>query len=433
MLNARVGARTQDNVRIIAVLLVLVAMVFLAIRVVIIYHFFLSYRANQAEAFSDFNLYYYAFNVVLHSPHDPSLLYDNNNLLVFLKAMGADPSGFGILYCYPPQFALVFSPFGLMSPLAAKLAWVAMSLGLCIIGVILTAKMAYRGSERRIIALLIAIVLLSFPVLHDGYLGQSNELLFFLLATSFYLIERKHPYAAGSFLALAVVFKVTPLAIVGLLLLRREWRAVVSTIVWAIALSLFTATQLGFRVIWHYITVDVSRANAQILTMGGLPGNSSVRGTLQTLSENLGMPASESVLHATSTGFALIVCMLACYLVFRRSQDRRMDYALACITMLLASPVLEPIHMVVALLPLVIVIGTALEQLEARLSAIAPRAELLLAAIAVLLLFFLERSATYAASAFIIYVLCVARYFPRSTILPRDSRARLGNFNSHTP
>ncbi|MDR5795238.1 glycosyltransferase family 87 protein [Caballeronia sp. LZ008] len=429
MLNARVGARSADNVRIIAALLMLVAAGSLAIRMVIIYHYTLSYSADHPKAFSDFNFYYYAFSSVLNSPHDPSLIYNNERLVAYLTTLGANLDDI-LIYCYPPQFALIFAPFALLPSFTAKLAWVAMSVVLSIIGAVLLAKMAYRGEDRRVTALLIGVTMLSFPVLHDAYLAQSNQLLFFLLVTSFFLIERGNRWLAGVFLAFAVVFKVTPLAIVGLLLLRREWRTVISTGVCAIAITLFTASKLGFRVIWEYLTVEIGRAQTYILGAGGLPGNSSVRGALQTISEKLGTPASEATLHATSTIFAAIICVFACYLVFFRSRDKRMDYALACMTMLLAAPILEPIHMVVALIPLVILLGTAIERRDLQLSAISPRIEMLLLAIAVLLLFFMERSAMYTISALITYALCIARYFGPATAVRRNQHAESGGLES---
>jgi uncharacterized membrane protein len=65
------------------------------------------------------------------------------------------------------------------------------------------------------------------------YWGQSNALLFFLLAATFFCIERGNRYAAGAFLASAIASKVTPLAIAALLLLRREWRTVIATVVFS--------------------------------------------------------------------------------------------------------------------------------------------------------------------------------------------------------
>ncbi|MDR5759812.1 glycosyltransferase family 87 protein [Caballeronia sp. LZ035] len=430
MLNARVGARSAETVRVFAAFLMLVAMGFLAIRMVIVYHYVLAYRANHPQAFSDFNFYYYAFQSVLNAPHDASLIYNNEQLVAFLNGLGVNTVGDILIYCYPPHFALIFSPLAWLPPFTAKLVWVSMSAILCVIGAVLVAKLSYRGGDRRVTALLVAITLLSFPVLHDAYLGQSNELLFFLLAAAFFLIERNNRWTAGLFLGFAVVFKVTPLAIVGLLLLRKEWRTVLSTFICAGVLTLYTASQLGFKVILTYFTEELARAQAQIAAAGGLPGNSSVRGVLQTLSESLGMPASAAALRLTSTLFAALICLFACYLVLRRSRDNRTVFALACMTMLLAAPVLEPIHMVIALIPLVILIGTALEQTDLQLSAITPRTELLLLAIATLLLFFLERSATYAVSAFLTYALCVARYFPPAAVFARTARNGPGRLDS---
>jgi hypothetical protein len=424
MMNARVGAGSADNMRIIAGALMLVGAGLLAIRMVIIYHYTLSYGADHPRAFGDFNFYYYAFSSVLNAPHDPSLMYDNERLVSYLTTLGANVENDILIYCYPPQFALIFSPFALLPSFTAKLTWVAMSAVLCIIGAIMLAKMAYRGDDKRVTALLIAITLLSFPVLHDAYLAQSNELLFFLLAAAFFLIERDKRWMAGLFLALAVVFKVTPIAVVGLLFLRREWRTVISTAICATAITLFTASQLGFRIIWQYFTVEIGRAQAHIASAGGMPANASIRGVWQTVSEKLGMPASEASLHAMSTIVGAFVCLLACYLVFRRSRDTRIDYALACITMLLAAPVLEPIHLVIALIPMMILLGSAIEQRDTQLSAIGPRAEMLLLAIAVFLLCFKERSAMYSVSALITYVLCVARYFPPARALRSDAHAQ---------
>ncbi|VXC92356.1 Polyprenol-phosphate-mannose-dependent alpha-(1-2)-phosphatidylinositol mannoside mannosyltransferase [Burkholderia sp. 8Y] len=423
MFKSRMNWRAGIDVRMLSALLAFVALCFLAIRVVIIYHLFFRNPVRSPDILSDFNLFYYAFNVVLHSPNQASLLYDNARLAAFLAAMGSDASGFGVFYCYPPQFALIFSPLGLLSPLTAKLVWVSASFVLCAIGAVLLAKMSYRGADRRAIIMLVAMTLLSYPVLHDAYLAQSNELLFFLLATTFFLIERDRRYAAGVFLGLAIVFKVTPLAILGLLVLRFEWRTAMSTIVCAGVLTLVTAFKLGFNVIRHFFLFDIFRAQEQIATVGGLPGNGALRAALQTAVQSVGMPASESVLHWSANIFALMVCALSSYLIFRRSRDTRIDYALASMTILVASPVIEPIHMVIALIPLVILIGTAMERPAVRLSAIAPGAEIVVTAIAVLLLYFLERSATYFVAAMLTYALCVARYFPAAFSRSRDATA----------
>ncbi|SDQ78915.1 Protein of unknown function [Paraburkholderia fungorum] len=393
-----------------AVLLLLVAVACLALHVV---HIVAKFRANPADAFSDFNLYLYAFNAVLD---DPASLYDHDSLVTFLQQIGARSTGDDVFYAYPPQFALFFSPLSLLTPLAAKLVWFCGSVLLFAGGLWMLVKMAYRGTERGVGVLLVAIALLSFPLIEDTYDGQSNELLFFLLVATFFLIERGNRYAAGLFLGFAIAIKLTPVAVAGLLLLRREWRVVIVTIVVSTVLTLLTAAQLGSRVLWHYFMSDMARLNGMTMAMGGggAPSNNSLRGALQTLSTNVGMPIPDGMLAIISAVFVLAVCLFSAYLVIRRHRDSRMDYALICMTMLMVYPVLESIHMVLALIPLLILLGSAFEPRAERLSAIGLKVEMLLGAVAVVLLFFSARFVSYTVASMIIYLLCVARYFSPS-------------------
>ncbi|HEX3378624.1 MAG TPA: glycosyltransferase family 87 protein [Paraburkholderia sp.] len=404
--------RSRSNFSAGAALLLLIAAACLALRIL---HVVAKFRGNAPDAFGDFNFYLYAFNVVLH---DPARLYDHEALVAFLQGMGARSTGDDVFYAYPPQFALVFAPLALLTPLAAKIVWVSVSVVLFAVGVYLVIRMAYRGGERGVDLLLVAVVLLSFPLVEDTYDGQSNELLFFLLVATFALIERGKGYTAGLFLGFAMAIKLTPLAVAGLLLLRREWRTFVMASVVAIALTLITGARLGFDVLWHYFVSDMPRLNSMALAMsgGGAPMNNALRGALQTLSATLGMPMSAALLSFVSHALVLAACVLSAYLVFRRHRDRRIDYALAAMTMLIAYPILEPIHMVLALLPLLILLGTAFEARGGQLSALGPRLEMLLAAVVVVLLFFAAKFVSYTVAALIIYALCVARYFPPAAV-----------------
>jgi uncharacterized membrane protein YhaH (DUF805 family) len=161
---------------------------------------------------------------------------------------------------------------------------------------------------------------------------------------------------------------------------------------------------------------------------GGAPNNNSFRGALQTLSTNLGMPIPDGTLAIISAVFVLAVCLLSAYLVLRRHRDSRMDYALICIAMLMVYPVLESIHMVLALIPLLLLLGTATEPRGGQLSAIGPKMEILLGAVAVVLLFFSARFVSYTVAAMIIYLLCVARYFSPSMKSRRRNVHRVRRF-----
>jgi Gpi18-like mannosyltransferase len=386
-------------------------------------------QARGSDGLGDFNYYYYAFSIILKQPFDASQLYDHNHVVEFLHQIGIKEIGVHSFYGYPPQFAVFFSRLGSFEITTAKILWSVMSVLFLVIAIIFTIKLAYRGGKYEVLIGLVAVAILCRPILDELYWGQSNALLFFLLAATFLCIERDYRYAAGVFLALAVVFKVTPIAVAGLLLLRREWRTVIATIVFSIVVTAITALYVGWNIVFHYLTSDLSRLNKQNLLVGGAPFNSSVRGALQTLSAKIGMPLSTTALEMVSTVFAAAVCLLAAYLVLRRNTDRRMDYALATTTMLVASPVLESVHLVAVLIPVLILIGTALENRThgTRVSALGFRGEMLLCTLAVVLLMFSPKLVSYTIAILIIYALCVARYIPstppRVSALSHDEAA----------
>ncbi|WP_244815315.1 glycosyltransferase family 87 protein [Caballeronia sp. Lep1P3] len=432
MLTTRAGAgKSAPSLATISTVLIAVAIGIIAAhmpRVLAQFH------ADPADAFSDFNYYLYAFTTVLRHPADATVLYDHHGLVTFLRSIGARTTGMDVFYAYPPQFALLFSPLGALSPAAAKSVWVLGSMLLFALGVAMVAKLAYRGEDRGVALLFIALALLSRPFFDDVYWGQSNELLFFLLAATFFFIDRGNRSLAGVFLGAAIVLKVTPLAIAGLLLLRREWRTAIATFATSVALTCVTGCVLGFHTIWHYAVSDMPRLNAQNVMLGGAPINVALRGALQTLIENAGMSASQKMLGAVWLATAAVVCVTAVVLIARRHADRRTDFALATMTMLVASPMLEPVHLVVVLIPLGILFGTALERRDTRLSLLPRRAELLLAACAVLLFVVAARSTNYTIAVFLLYALCLARYFapasvtglrPAAAARDRSPRARV--------
>jgi hypothetical protein len=389
--------------------LMLMAVCVLVVRLARLYS---DIRTMAPNTFEDFNFYLYAFTTLLNHPHDASLLYDRPSLLAFLHAMGVTKGGPGIFYGYPPQFALLFSPLAYLPPLAAKLTWVFCSAVLFAVGLAMLINLAYRGKDGGVRLLLVAVALASCPLMIDISLGQSNELLFFLIVATFFFVDRGNRYLAGVFLGTAIVLKMAPIAVAGLLLLRREWRTAIAAAVTSLAITAFTAWKLGFHAIWQFLVADMPRLShfAIDLEFGGAPENNSLRGAVQTLAEMAGRPVSTPTLHTIWLVTAVVTSMVAAVLVFRRHSDRRVDFALAVMTMLVAMPMLEPVHLVVALIPLIILIGTAFERPGMRLSAITPRAELLLISLTVVAMIVGPHKISYVVTSLIIYGLCLARY-----------------------
>jgi hypothetical protein len=350
--------------------------------------------------------------VLLNHPSESWALYDHDHIVAFLQQIGMQDIGVKSFYGYPPQFAAVFSWLAFWDVSTARTIWSFMSIAFFLVACALTLSISYRGDNRGVYLLLAAIALLCRPTVDEIYWGQSNALLFLMLAATFFFLERGNRYTAGLFLAMAISFKVVPLAVAGLMLCRREWRVLISTSVFSLLLAAYTALHTGWSVIIRYFVSDLARLNNQFALIGGAPFNSSVKGALQTYSGSFGAPMSPAAIGIVSSLFGLAVCLLACYLIARRNKDTRIDYALATATMLLASPALESVHMVVVLIPLLILVGTSLEQPQAgSKSALGPRGELVLGALAITLLMFSPRFVTYTMAILLVYALCVARYW----------------------
>lgn len=395
------------NLSLVAVALIVLSMTMLVARVP---HLVRDSYARGVEWVGDFQNYYYAFFVLLKHPAESWALYERGHLIVFLRDAGVTHFTLANFYGYPPQFAAVFQWLAYWDMSTARTIWSLISICSFVIACALTLNIAYRGHGRSVYVLLVAIVLLCRPIVDDIYWGQSNSLLFVMLAATFFLIERGNRYAAGFFLAMAIAFKITPLAVAGLLLVRKEWRVLISTFLVSIVLAWYTALQTGWQVIIGYYMHDLPRLNGVFARIGGAPFNSSLKGVLQTYSGRISPMSMETINHL-STIFGLAICLLACYLVWRRARDSRIDYALSTATMLAASPVIESVHMVVVLIPLLILIGTRMEEQRQNESYDLPASvELSLCGLAIVLLMFSARSVTYTVAILLVYFLCAMRY-----------------------
>jgi hypothetical protein len=79
-------------------------------------------------------------------------------------------------------------------------------------------------------------------------LGQPNLVLLAIMLFGFWLLQRKHPWMAGSMFALAIAIKVFPVAVFPYLVWRRRWSCLASmTLLLAVFLFLVPAPVRGFQ------------------------------------------------------------------------------------------------------------------------------------------------------------------------------------------
>ncbi|MET0457347.1 MAG: glycosyltransferase 87 family protein [Mycobacterium sp.] len=191
---------------------------------------------------------------------DGSSLYDHG---VLFHTLG----GIDLPFTYPPLAAVVFSPFAMLSLDAASITITVITLVLLIVTamIVMTRMRVWeqstwltgRGWVRRL-WLALAIVALATvylePVRSNFEFGQVNVVLMALVIAD--LVPRETPWPRGMLIGLAIALKLTPAVFLLYLLLRRDTRALLTSIASAVA-----ATAVGFvlaaRDSWMYWTETI--------------------------------------------------------------------------------------------------------------------------------------------------------------------------------
>ena len=125
--------------------------------------------------------------------------------------------GFGLFY-YPPTFAPLILPFGLLSATAAVWTWTALLIGSFVAGV---AILPVTRTVRWWIVLLAG---LSWPFAYAVKLGQVGPILFLLFAIGWRWLD--DPIRLGASAALGTAIKLQPGILFVWAVLTRRWRAV---------------------------------------------------------------------------------------------------------------------------------------------------------------------------------------------------------------
>lgn len=166
-------------------------------------------------------------------------------------------SGLDLPFTYPPLAAIAFVPFAWLPLPAAAAAITCSTLVLLVLAVtiVLTgldvrldpAIAPEPGWLQRVwlAAAIVAVAAIAFePVRSNFGFGQINAVLMALVIAD--CVPRRTPWPRGVLLGLAVALKLTPAVFVLYFLLRRDYRAALTT-----AVSFLAATALGFALAWR--------------------------------------------------------------------------------------------------------------------------------------------------------------------------------------
>ncbi|QQE79044.1 glycosyltransferase family 87 protein [Alicyclobacillus sp. SO9] len=325
---------------------------------------FTAFPLSKTSRLFDFGWYEYAFKVVWnHQP--PSFLYSRQHELHwihnYLQGTPWHLNG-GSQYLYPPQFAVLFSWIAALPVHIANLVWDSI-LTLSFLGaVVLLLRMIQqqhgnRRSSGLLIVLLLSISLFWRPFRSDIYWGNSDSLVFFLVILTFYLQNySKRSALAGIPLGLAVLFKVTPVILMFVFVIKHP-RTSVSALLTILFGTSLTAIVLGWKPIIYYTFHFGAMAHRSAVLNGNggtAPWNSSIKGVLQLLRHG-GLPwITPAVINATFAVFVIaVLSLMSIKLLSRHGYTDQVErqIGMLVLSLVLFSPVIENHYIILALAP----------------------------------------------------------------------------------
>jgi glycosyl transferase family 87 len=258
----------------------------------------------------------------------------------------------------PPFTALLIEPLTALSPRTALLLWQAVSLALLVLSVFLVVRLVNPDPFWPYFVMGTAAALSFYPSMLEFSLGQIEFLILFLWTLGAFLAGKKRTVGSAFCFALGTMIKLQPAVVVGVFLLRRQWK-------WCLAFAAWTATLLSIS-LWQLGWQNHVVYFRQILpTLScGVPGYFS--NSLATLVENCYFGRVPALIPEMPGLIPAALCWLtkalslglygAVLLCLRRKnkQPTQMAYELALLTLvlLLISPISWRNHSVLAILPL---------------------------------------------------------------------------------
>ena len=237
--------------------------------------------------------------------------------------------GFGLFY-YPPTFAPLIIPFGLLSATTAVWTWTAILIASFAIGV------AILPVSRSVRWWLVLLAGLSWPFAYAVKLGQVGPILFLLFAIGWRCLDG--PKRLGTSAALGTAIKLQPAIILVWAVLTRRWNAVIAAVIVLGALAI-AATLIAGPNGWSDFAVLVRQVGDPITTVHNFtPG---------AIAYQLGISAGiASAIQLICT--VLVVCAV---LAAVRWATAEASYLVAVIASQLLSPILWDHYAMLLLLP----------------------------------------------------------------------------------
>jgi hypothetical protein len=156
----------------------------------------------------------------------------------------------------PPMCALPVLPFSLLSPLAAKRAWLIVNLGFLLLALGLLHRVTKLPWRRAALLSLLCIV----PLSANFLCGQYYVLILLLICAAYYCSCLNHRLTSGLLLSAAASLKFFPALFLILFIRRRDWRSAGGLILGTVALTAISVAVFGLEVHRILLTEVLPRA-----------------------------------------------------------------------------------------------------------------------------------------------------------------------------
>lgn len=240
-----------------------------------------------------------------------------------------ETGGFGLFY-YPPTFAPLILPLGLLSASAATAAWIGGSLLAFVVGVVV---LPVSRSVRWWVFLLAGW---SFPFVYAVKLGQVGPILFALFAIGWRWLD--DPGRLGVSGALGAAIKIQPGLILAWALLTRRFGAVIVGGAVLVVLALASVALAGVEAWADFLTLIRTVSDPITTEHNFTPG---------AIAFQMGVPEAT----ATLIQFVSTAAVALAFLVAIRGCSAEASYLVAVITSQLVSPILWDHYAMLLLLP----------------------------------------------------------------------------------
>ena len=294
----------------------------------------------------DFAFFYYAFHQVLF--HHGADLYSIPKQTHWMKSLHY-VSISNNQYVYPPQFAIVLSFFSLFPFKTAAFIWSGCGIIATLFSGYWLGLLATFQKPSKLIRLLILTITLSYYGLFwDFSVSNTNWLILFLISWGFYLlIVKNKPRFAGVVIALAAMFKVTPLIIIGYFLLRRQKSFVLSALITIIIVSLLGVFLIGWQPFFYYLT-HFHAMTDRSLRNGAAPYNLSIVGILLWF-PSLQLHPMRQPIVLVAYGLVVLSSLLLSWMSAKKAHHPMQDMIIASLLMVMVSPLIEITHTIIVL------------------------------------------------------------------------------------